>query len=255
MTEPEKIEDIKSSQSIEKSNGKNEFFLAWGYCAETRALDVYKRLSKIFHWDRSKCYFFAPKQFLYAKNVTLEGYGVYMLVHNNLCETYNEIFSWYTYIKGDIIEEVWFIPNRNFSEDLTPRVIFARTPRGYVFQGVYKFYNAEIKKVMGKERLVKTFKRISTTYPIKNLNDVTPLVTRSPKLTISETPKCVELTSVVDKCNIQAYILENKKDTTVIVDVDLRPFQKSLIGKTVGDVFTLPNVGLTYRIDKIFLKE
>lgn len=244
-----------STFDISKNTENNSFFLAWGYCAETRALEVYKRLSKIFHWDRSQCHNFAPMQFLYAKDATPEGFGVYMLVHNNLCESYNEIFSWYTYMKGDTIEEVWFIPNKIYSEDLEARVIFARTPRGYVFQGVYKFYNAEIKIIKGKERLVKTYKRISTTYPIKNLNDFEPLVTRAPSLKISAPPKCVDRVCVEDQCKIKAYILENKKETTVTVDISLRPFQKELLGKKVGDIFSLPNVGLTYRIDRIYYEE
>ena len=244
-----------STFDISKNNEDNSFFIAEGYCAETRALDVYKRLSKIFHWDRSQCYNFAPMQFLYAKDATPEGFGVYMLVHNNLCESYNEIFSWYTYVKGETIEEVWFIPNKRDSEDLDARVIFARTPRGYVFQGVYKFYNAEIKVVKGKERLVKTYKRISTTYPIKKLNDFEPLVTKCPVLKIAEPPKCVTLAAVEDKCKIKAYILESKKETTVAVDISLRPFQRGLMGKKVGDIFSLPNVALTYRIDKIIAEE
>ncbi len=248
MTDRFKLDTSKNTEN-------NSFFLSWGDCAETRALDVYKRLSKIFHWDRSQCYNFAPMQFLYAKKATPEGFGVYMLVHNNLCEAYNEIFSWYTYMKGDIIEEVWFIPNKAFPEDMDARVIFARTPRGYVFQGVYKFYNAEIKIIKGKERLVKTYKRISTTYPIKNLNDFEPLLTKSPSLEIAAPQKCVDKVCVEDKCKIKAYILEDKKETTVKVDISLRPFQKELLGKKVGDVFSLPNVELTYRIDRIYYEE
>ena len=62
-----------------------------------------------------------------------------------------------------------------------------------------------------------------------------------------------EITSVVDKCKIQAYILEKRQDTTIIVDVCSRPFQKELIGKKVGDTFLLLNGKLTYRIDKILI--
>jgi hypothetical protein len=238
-----------------KNKDHNSFFLEWGYCAETRAFDAYERLSKIFRWNRSKCMDFAPNQLLCADDATPEGFGVYMLVHNNLCESYNEIFSWYTYIKGETIEEIWFIPNRASSEELAARVIFAKTPLGYVFQGVYKFYNAEIKIIKGKERLVKTYKRISTTYPMKKSNDFVPIVTKSPSLKISAPPKRVDLMCVEDKCKIQAYILENKKGTIVKVDISLRPFQKELLGKKVGDIFSLPNVALKYRIDKIYYEE
>ena len=50
---------------------------------------------------------------------------------------------------------------------------------------------------------------------------------------------------------LKAYIIENHKDTTIIVDTSLRPFQKSLIGKKIGDKITLPNVNFTYEIKKI----
>ena len=45
--------------------------------------------------------------------------------------------------------------------------------------------------------------------------------------------------------------IEKDKKTTISVDCSARPFQKNLIGKSVGDVFSLPNVDLTYRIEKI----
>ena len=56
------------------------------------------------------------------------------------------------------------------------------------------------------------------------------------------------LQEVIDNCKIRACILENEKQTTVVVDIVKRPFQKDLLGKKIGDTFKLPNVDLTYRI-------
>ena len=247
-------EHQKGNDGSERLQKNAAPFISWGDCMETKALDVYRRLSKIYQWDRTQCKAFAPMGLLYAKNVTPEGYGVYMIVHNNLWESYNEKYSWYTYMKGEIIEEVWFIDNRIPREDLTPRVIFARSANGYIFQGVYVFYNAEIKSVMGKARVVKTFRRISLTYPVREMVNVEPVVTRSPRIRNPKPPEITELACVEDKCKIKAYILESKKETTVMVDLEARPFQQELIGKKIGDEFTLPKVPLTYRIEGI-LKE
>ena len=67
--------------------------------------------------------------------------------------------------------------------------------------------------------------------------------------------KYIEILNVIDGCQIKALILETNKDTAVNVDVTLRPFQKALIGKQVGDTFSLPNVSYTYQIKKIVIKE
>ena len=108
----------------------------------------------------------------------------------------------------------------------------------------------------GKEEWVRTFKRISKVYPfenytkIKNTGDFVvdkPLIPPKVKSTM-------EISNVIDKCQIKAIILETKKDTTVHVDITLRPFQKALIGKKKGDIFSLPNVKLTYKIQKILIE-
>lgn len=237
---------------FEKKNIHDMPIIDYGYCSETRAIDVYKKFASIFHWDRSKTIQFAPLKCLCADNVTPEGYGVYMLVHNDLCEAYNEIFSWYTYVKADIIEEVWFL--KSFSDDFSDRIIFARTPRGYEFKGIYRLYNAEIRKIKGKDRLVKIYKRIATTYPAREFVDIKPIIKRSPIVRPPERPEIEEIESVTDKCKIKAFVLEEKKETTISIDIEKRPLQKNLIGKVVGDTFKLPNVELTYRIDKIFVE-
>lgn len=60
-----------------------------------------------------------------------------------------------------------------------------------------------------------------------------------------------ELTSVIDFCSIEAFIIEQNKETKFEIDTTKRPAQKSLIGKCVGDTFRLPNINLTYKIKRI----
>jgi hypothetical protein len=109
-----------------------------------------------------------------------------------------------------------------------------------VFQGIYEPQKIEWEEVMGKRELVRTFKRISQVYPISEESLETEI-------------EPVEISHVIDNCQIKAQILESNKDTTVSVDISRRPFQKVLIGKTIGDTFTLPNVKLTYQIKKILI--
>ena len=60
---------------------------------------------------------------------------------------------------------------------------------------------------------------------------------------------------VVDHARIQATILENKKPSTIIVDVEKYPKQKSIIGKKVGETFKFDGIHLTYKIEKIISSE
>jgi hypothetical protein len=63
------------------------------------------------------------------------------------------------------------------------------------------------------------------------------------------------LDEVVDKVTVKAYIQEQGKNTTVIIDLDKYPKQKDIIGKKVGETFKLPGVKLTYEIVKIISNE
>ena len=56
---------------------------------------------------------------------------------------------------------------------------------------------------------------------------------------------------VIDHCSIRATILSSGKTTPVNVNLGLRPQQQTLIGLKVGDVFSLPDIDLEYRIDEI----
>ena len=123
-----------------------------------------------------------------------------------------------------------------------------------MFQGIYEPQKIEWEEVMGKRELVRTFKRISKVYPIseESLETEKEVSTYDTFINI-ESKESAEISHVVDNCQIKARILESNKDTAVNVDISLRPFQKALIGKTIGDTFTLPNVNLTYQIKKILI--
>lgn len=57
---------------------------------------------------------------------------------------------------------------------------------------------------------------------------------------------------VTSNCKVDALILQNNKITTFTINIDKFPNQKNILGKAIGDEFTLPNVALTYRIEKIY---
>jgi hypothetical protein len=215
-----------------------------GFSAGTRAIDNYDRCCTLFGFKRALRGNFAQQKMLYAKYATREGYSVWMLAHSSLNESFNRNRRWYNiFVYPDIIREIWFNPSdiSMSQEDCSYRVCFAKNKEGlYVFQGIYEPQKIEWEEVMGKRELVRTFKRISKVYPISEES-----------LETEKEP--VEISHVIDNCQIKAQILESNKDTTVSVDISRRPFQKALIGKTIGDTFTLPNVKLTYQIKKILI--
>ena len=231
-----------------------------GFSAGTRAIDNYDRCCSLFGFKKALRGNFAQQKMLYAKYATQEGYSVWMLAHSNLNESFNRNRRWYNiFVYPDIIREIWFNPSDiNMSqEDYSYRVCFAKNKEGlYVFQGIYEPQKIEWEEVMGKTELVRTFKRISKVYPING--ESLELDKESSASNIFDSIKSnepAETSHVVNNCQIKAQILENNKDTTVNVDISQRPFQKALIGKTIGDTFTLPNVKLTYQIKKILIED
>ena len=231
-----------------------------GFSAGTRAIDNYDRCCSLFGFKKALRGNFAQQKMLYAKYATQEGYSVWMLAHSSLNESFNRNRRWYNiFVYPDIIREIWFNPSdiSMSQEDYSYRVCFAKNKEGsYVFQGIYEPQKIEWEEVMGKTELVRTFKRISKVYPING--ESLELDKESSASSIFDSIKSnepAETSHVVDNCQIKARILENNKDTTVNVDISLRPFQKALIGKTIGDTFTLPNVKLTYQIKKILIED
>ena len=232
--------------------------LKTGFSAGTKAIDNYDRCCTLFGFKRALRGNFAQQKMLYAKYATKEGYSVWMLAHSSLNESFNRNRRWYNiFVYPDIIREIWFNPYdiSMSQEDYSYRVCFAKNKEGlYVFQGIYEPQKIEWEEVMGKIELVRTFKRISKVYPINGEsieNEKEASISDMPISTKSKEP--AEISHVIDNCQIKARILESNKDTAVNVDIGLRPFQKALIGKTIGDTFTLPNVKLTYQIKKILI--
>ena len=137
-----------------------------------RAIDVYDACCKDFGWKMSKRGEFAQQQLLYAENATPEGYSVWMIVHSSRCERYDESITWYNFVKGDKIEEVW---NGSGKEalflDMSRRVTFVKERSDgkpvYKFLGVYEAIGAEMREVCGKKRAVKIYQRVASTYPVE----------------------------------------------------------------------------------------
>lgn len=68
-------------------------------------------------------------------------------------------------------------------------------------------------------------------------------------------PLCVPDRSyhiVINDCKVDATIIESNKITTFDINIEKFPNQKAILGKMVGENFTLPNIALTYRIEKIY---
>jgi len=232
--------------------------LKTGFSAGTRAIDNYDRCCTLFGFKRALRGNFAQQKMLYAKYATKEGYSVWMLAHSSLNESFNRNRRWYNiFVYPDIIREIWFNPSdiSMSQEDYSYRVCFAKNKEGlYVFQGIYEPQKIEWEEVMEKRELVRTFKRIYKVYPINGESlENEKEVSTSDKPINTKSKEPAEISHVIDNCQIKARILESNKDTAVNVDISLRPFQKALIGKTIGDTFTLPNVKLTYQIKKILI--
>lgn len=233
-----------------------------GFSAGTKAIDTYDRCCTLFGFKRSLRGNFSMMKMLYAKYATQEGYSVWMLAHSNLNESYHKAKEsgrkWYNiFVYPDIIKEIWFNPSE-YVEDNSTRICFAKNKQGvYVFKGVYKPTTATWENVnTGKVEWVRTFERISEIYPISEKPSMPEKESSASNIFDSiKSNEPAEISHVVDNCQIKARILENNKDTTVNVDIRLRPFQKALIGKTIGDTFTLPKVKLTYQIKKIFIED
>lgn len=242
-------------------------FLTPGFTAGTKAIDNYDECCRWLGFKRSLRRKFGMMQMLYAKNATPEGYSVWMIAHTNLREHFNRDRKWYNkFMSPDLLKEIWFDPTdqEGSLKDTSIRVCFAKARNGsYVFQGVYKPEKIAYEKVDdGQIELVRTFKKISKIYPMESEGYTQNVYASyksddkymSSKFVQPKEESIEAISMVVDKCKIKADILESNKETTVIVDLELRPFQKALIGKKIGETFTLPNVNLTYKIKEILIE-
>ncbi len=57
---------------------------------------------------------------------------------------------------------------------------------------------------------------------------------------------------VEDNCTIEVFVLEKSVESKLVIDTAKYPTQKAILGKKVGETFTLPKISLTYLIDKIY---
>lgn len=240
---------FKAEKKIRRKKMDYQQKMGSGFSVGSRAIDTYDRCCELFHFKRDLRGKFAPQQMLYAKNATPEGFSVWMLAHSNLNEHFHNNNNWFNiFVSPDTLKEIWFSPDdiQSSQSDYSYRVCFAKNRQGrYVFQGIFEPQQIRWEEIHGRQRLVRTFKRVSQCYPLgKNLFSNGPLLYASPEEE--------ELSEVVDGCTIKARILESNKKTTVEVDLKARPFQRELLGKKPGDQFCLPKVNLHYEIEKIF---
>ena len=156
--------------SIDPAPVRASKVLSEGIIIGKRGIDVYDICCDYFGWDKGKRSFFDKHGIMYAYKVTPERYSVWMIVHNSLVEpSYNGVSSWYNVVKGDTLEEIWFTDDRGSAKvsDISIRVTFLKTKDGYMFKGVYKLSDAELREINGQHRMVKIYKMISNKYPTR----------------------------------------------------------------------------------------
>lgn len=144
--------------------------LTEGIVIAKKGINVYDICCKYFGWDKSKRRYFGPQGIMYAKNATPEKYSVWMIVHNSLVEPFhNGTSGWYNVVKSDTIEEIWYTDSRGSADvsDISIRVTFLKTREGYMFKGIYKLSDAELREINGTHRIVKIYKMISNKYPAR----------------------------------------------------------------------------------------
>lgn len=61
-----------------------------------------------------------------------------------------------------------------------------------------------------------------------------------------------DLPQIIDECEIDVLLIEQNKKSHFIIYTRIYLAQKALIGKRVGDTFTLPNIPHTYKILRIY---
>lgn len=64
-----------------------------------------------------------------------------------------------------------------------------------------------------------------------------------------------QVDTVGDNMSVKAYILENKTETTVKIDLKKYPKQQVIIGKKIGDTYKITGIPLTYEIIRIYSSE
>ena len=231
--------------------------LDYGFSVGTKAIDTYDACCDLFEFKRSLRGNFAQQKKLFATNATVEGYSVWMLAHNSLIETFNKSHNWFNIIvDSNTIKEVWFDTTEVNTKDFIPRIIFLKNKQGkYVFNGVYVLEACGMEEIYFKYAFVRTFKKISSTYPI-NKTPTPKTISHIPQTKEAQTieKKITSAEEVVDGCIIYSHIIENGKKTSIYVDINARPIQKITLGKKIGESFSFPNVNLTYLIEKIIIE-
>lgn len=164
------------------------------------AKDIYLQCCKKFGWREGIAYVYGKKQLLFAPYATREGYGVWFLAHNNWTKTNNGFWQNEIFLEKQEIVESWPSRTSNYY-DTSIRIVFAKKDDKYIFLGMYKLLSQEesfwktdfcsndgrIIACKGDKKYVKTYVKISDTYPapglimdlenhsVSNLADLVPM--------------------------------------------------------------------------------
>lgn len=133
----------------------------------TSAGDAYKIYAKRYGWNLSDAYKFGPRMLLYARSATPEGYSPWFVAHSNFISLEDSNGRWLNRFEKDLLMEEWLPDSRRYLEEMysdnTIRIVFVKKQSGkYYFMGAYE----PISIVRNEEgNYIKTYKKISTTYP------------------------------------------------------------------------------------------
>ncbi|MDE6301960.1 MAG: hypothetical protein K2M36_00020, partial [Clostridia bacterium] len=121
----------------------------------TSAQKIYSYGCENFGWKPEKAVGIGRGTPMFAGDATPRGYSVWFLVYTNLSGTGNA--NWSNEIIGDKILEHWSkIPDRDYFNDKSDRLTFAKINNEYVFLGLYAYDSTK-----GN---VKTYRRIADIY-------------------------------------------------------------------------------------------
>ena len=74
------------------------------------------------------------------------------------------------------------------------------------------------------------------------------------KIEVSFLRKCFyteDLPEVIDECELEELVVNTFQKSHFIIYTNIYPNQKLILGKRVGDTFSLPNIPNTYKILRI----
>ncbi len=150
----------------ESANVLKDRKLIVGKCYGTRGQSIFDDCCDVFGWDKSERGNFGQQKLMYSPKAA-NGIGIGFLPNHHFNSPDDGSRSWYNVISPNAIYEFWNIERTELFRDNEKRVLFVRTPKGYVYLGIFEIsrsiYN-QTNPYDGKTRDIKVFKKIQGDY-------------------------------------------------------------------------------------------